>query len=603
MLLRLVLLLVLGGLSAHATPSHAAEPPTVIILFDGSGSMWGKLDGERSSKLVMAREAVRQGLTRLSPATRIGLMSFGHRRGGDCQDVEMLVEPTPVDIERIMTPIERLNPKGRGPFTRALHEAAVKLGPSTAPASVILIHDGADNCQQDPCSAIPVLKAAHPHVRVDVVSVGTSPEEAQSVACLPQATGGRQYRVASTAEIEQAMRDALGRTTAPAAADPPPSPKPAPAAPSSVSGPAGGRPGLQLWTSLVKGGPALSVPVHWVVRKAGDKGPPLWEGLTAAPLLVLPTGRYDVEARAGLITRTATAEAVEGSARALGLVLDAGALTLASTVSVQRMLAGSIVTLARIETKGLADPQILRHAGAEVAVAPGNYLVAVTDGALRIERPVGIAAGERVSIAEALNLGALELSAVAAKDGPPLRDLVYAIFEDDPDAPQGRREVARTAAPAPRLKLPAGTYYVVARHGLAEVRERVSVHTGETEKRVLVLETGRISVAVRVAGGRLESDSPIMHRIERLDAQPREVQTAIGPTTDLDVAAGQYRVEVRAGQGNVRASRELRLRPGEAERALSRPPTASRSPMSASRFATVSASSCGQVSASSRRRC
>jgi Ca-activated chloride channel family protein len=570
MLARLALLAVFAALSVHVAPVRAAEPPTVIVIFDGSGSMWGKLDGERASKLGMAREAVRQGLGRLASSTRVGLMSFGHRRGGDCLDTEMIVEPAPLDVDRIVGSLERLNPRGRGPLTKALRDAAAKLGPQSAPATVILIHDGADNCQQDPCSAAADLKAAHPRVRVDVVSVGVPPEEAATVACLPQSTGGKHYRVASAAETDAALLESLGRSASPTQAPPVPAPAtrpaPAPAPPAPAASAPIGRPGLQLWTSLVKGGPPLAIAAHWTVRKAGEKGPPLWQGATAAPLLVLPTGRYEVEARVGLVTKSGVGEAVEGAPSALGLVLDAGTLALTQSPSARPMLDDGVVTLARIEAKGPAEPQILRHVEPEIAIPPGNYLIAITAGALRIERPVGIAAGERISIANSLNLGALELAAVAAKDGPPLDGLVYAVYEDDPDAPQGRREVARTAASAPRLKLPAGTYYVVARRGLAEVRDRVSVRTGEVEKRTMLLETGQVAVAVQVAGGRIEADGPIIHRLERLDIQPREVETASGAATTLDVAAGQYRLEVRIGQGNVRLDREFRLRPGETER-------------------------------------
>ena len=201
-----------------------------------------------------------------------------------------------------------------------------------------------------------------------------------------------------------------------------------------------------------------------------------------------------------------------------------------------------------------------------MALPAGNYLVGVTSGALRIERPVGIVAGERVSIANALSLGALELSAMAVKDGPALKDLVYSVFEDDPDAPQGRREVVRSAASMPRLKLPAGTYYVVARRGAAETRDRVTVRAGEVERRVMMIETGQVQLTVRIAGNRIEADGPIVHRLERIDVQPPEVVTASGPAASLDVPAGQYRLDSRVGLGNAKLVRELRLKPGETER-------------------------------------
>jgi len=553
----------------------AAEPPTVIVVLDGSGSMWGRMEGQRESKLVMAREGVGRGLAKLAQSTRVGVLSFGHRRGGDCSDTEVLVEPAPLDIERVMSPLERLNPRGRGPLTRALGEAVPLLGPQSAPARIVVIHDGPDNCQQDPCSILGNLKAVHSRAQIDVISIGVSREEAETVACLPRSTGGRHYRVSALADVDAAITEAISRPAdaVPASAagqgratepDPGRASRPAPAAPGGL--PPGTRPGLQLWTTLVKGGPALATPARWRVRRAGEKGPPLWEGKTAAPLLVLPSGSYEVEATVGLLTRSAVTEAAEGTPRSLAIVLEAGMLALTEAGPAMAMLEDAVVTLARVDNKGPGDPQILRQLEPELAVPAGNYLVSVTSGALRIERPVGIVAGERISIANSLNLGALELAATAVSNGPRLEDTVFIVYEDDPDAPQGRREVARSAAAAPRFKLPAGTYYVVTRRGSVEARDRVSVRTGEVERRTMVLDAGRVSVSVKLAGGRFEGEGPVVHRLERLDVQPPEVVTASGTTALLEVAAGHYRLESRVGLGNVRGDRDIRLKAGELER-------------------------------------
>src|SRR5436853_5232996 len=78
---------VLGLLLCPAV--RAADPASMVIVLDGSGSMWGTLEGVRVSKFAMARDAIRRGLAAVSPQTRVGLASFGHRRG-DCGDVEVI---------------------------------------------------------------------------------------------------------------------------------------------------------------------------------------------------------------------------------------------------------------------------------------------------------------------------------------------------------------------------------------------------------------------------------------------------------------------------------------------------------------------------------
>ena len=54
-------------------------------------------------------------LGKVGPQTRgRAFTSFGHRRG-DCADVEVIRPPEPVDVPRLMEPLEKLNPRGGGP--------------------------------------------------------------------------------------------------------------------------------------------------------------------------------------------------------------------------------------------------------------------------------------------------------------------------------------------------------------------------------------------------------------------------------------------------------------------------------------------------------
>ena len=65
-----------------AAPSAGAKAiASTVLIFDGSGSMWGKLGNEKQQKLDQARDAVRATLGKLAPQSmQLGLMSFGHRR-------------------------------------------------------------------------------------------------------------------------------------------------------------------------------------------------------------------------------------------------------------------------------------------------------------------------------------------------------------------------------------------------------------------------------------------------------------------------------------------------------------------------------------------
>lgn len=75
-----------------ATPARAQAPAETIVILDMSGSMWGRIGEE--TKLEIARTAVRGMFSRFPQGSRVGLMAYGHRRAGDCRDIQLLLRRT-----------------------------------------------------------------------------------------------------------------------------------------------------------------------------------------------------------------------------------------------------------------------------------------------------------------------------------------------------------------------------------------------------------------------------------------------------------------------------------------------------------------------------
>lgn len=545
--------------------ANAAEPPTAVVVFDGSGSMWGKPEGESKAKLIFSREAVKLGLAKLPAEARIGLMSYGHRRAGDCNDVETIVKPEPGSVERITTVLDKLNPKGRGPITNALREATKELGPQSAPASLILIHDDLDNCQLDPCTALGDLRRAHPKVQIHVLSVGMKREDAQKMQCLTKPTGGMHVEVATAqaaaSAVEGMLKAAvLDRMREPVAA----APKPQAAVarpPTSATRLNADKPGVQLSASLMEGGALIEAPIRWRVSLAGRPSPPQFEGDAVAPFLDLPPGRYQVEAQFGFVVAKAAIEVTAGAPLSVTLPLGAGAVQLAAASSAAAQK-NAVVSFMRTDGPN-RTAAILRGISPEVALIPGNYLISVTAGPLRIERPLIITLGQRIALEPQLNFGEVEIQTLASAGGPRLDGAVLTLFEDDPDAPLGRREVVRSAADGATFILPAGTYYAVGRYGNIEARDRFAIRAGEREQRSLIFEAARLVVTAKLPG-RLDANEPVTIRLEQLD-DSRETSQASRASATFDVGPGRYRLETRIGFGNVRTEREIELKSGARE--------------------------------------
>ena len=135
-------------------------------------------------------------------------MSFGQRRRADCSDVEVVTPPEVGPGERIAGLADKLNPRGKGPVALAIREAAKQVPAGTA-ASVILLHDGPDNCQQDPCAAATEVAKANPKLVIDVISIGLEKADAQRMACVAKATKGQMYDVRDAAGLNAAVAEAM----------------------------------------------------------------------------------------------------------------------------------------------------------------------------------------------------------------------------------------------------------------------------------------------------------------------------------------------------------------------------------------------------------
>ncbi len=98
----------------------AAAEERVVLVLDASGSMWGQIDGR--TKIEIARETVTGLVGEWRPENRLGLVAYGHRRKGDCADIETLIESGPLDATAFLGQVNALNPKGMTPLSAAVTE-------------------------------------------------------------------------------------------------------------------------------------------------------------------------------------------------------------------------------------------------------------------------------------------------------------------------------------------------------------------------------------------------------------------------------------------------------------------------------------------------
>lgn len=566
-LLRLALFVLLL-LPSPAGAQDAGSDGPAILVFDGSGSMWGNIGTEKPPKYELARDALGRALATLSPRVRLGLLSYGHRRRADCSDVEVMAPPEAGPPERIMSLVEKISPKGKGPLALALKQAAEQIPPGEA-GSVIVVHDGVDNCWQDMCAAAQDIAKANPKTRVFLAGFGLEKGDAQRLACIARATKGRVLEAQDPAGLEAALSEAFTLANLervdPSTGIAVPAPKAAPAPKP------GGAPGVRLTASLKAGGPEVAAAVQWTLAKADAPAVPVTSVRAPALAADLRPGAYVVEARLGHATARQTVTVGADGPTVAHLSLGAGTLKIdAQADRGGAPLANPVVTVSAKAggDKGAARPVwIGREAAAELVLPAGTYLVRVQDGLTEETAEVSLAEGTRQEVAPVLGTGRLELSAVEAASGAPLDAVTFTIEEDDPDAPQGRREVARSADPNAAFTLKAGTYYVQARAGSVETNDRIALGSGDVVKHVARLSVVRLTVAAVTdppaeAGGAAAGERLVVIRIATLDGGKQEVARASGTTGEFRLPPARYMVEALMSGTTIRAAGSVDLTQG-----------------------------------------
>ncbi len=207
-----------------------AEGQRVILVLDASGSMWGQIDGR--AKIDIAKEVVGKVISTWKPEDEIGLVAYGHRKKGECNDIETLIEPGALNADGFMSAVKALSPKGKTPMTQSVRQAAEALKFTEKQATVILVSDGIETCDPDPCAVAAELEKMGIGLTVHTVGFGLDDKGAVAqLACLAEKTGG----IAVIADNAGELEDALNKTVK--TEPPPPPPEPA-GHPSSILQPA-----------------------------------------------------------------------------------------------------------------------------------------------------------------------------------------------------------------------------------------------------------------------------------------------------------------------------------------------------------------------------
>jgi Ca-activated chloride channel homolog len=216
----LLFFLLVSGLSipgiAQVYTQKPPEKSRILFLLDGSGSMlapWGPTLRINAAKRFLADMV---DSLKVNQDLELALRIYGHqyhRRFQRCDDTKLEVGFARDNHISIIQKLNQVEPKGTTPIAYSLEKAAGDFPREKNVRNIIiLITDGLESCDGDPCEISLELQKRGIFLKPFIIGLGMEKDAIEQFSCIGQyydATNLQEFRIA----LESAVNQSLDKTT------------------------------------------------------------------------------------------------------------------------------------------------------------------------------------------------------------------------------------------------------------------------------------------------------------------------------------------------------------------------------------------------------
>ncbi|MEL7540271.1 MAG: hypothetical protein AAGJ51_05165, partial [Pseudomonadota bacterium] len=135
--------------------------------------------------------------------------AYGHNREGDCSDIEQVVD-IGTDRDAVRAAVNGINPKGKTPLSASVQFAAEQLAYTEKKATVVLVSDGRETCDLDPCAIGNALEQAGIDFTAHVIGFDVVEQaDQEQLQCLADNTGGSYLNATNAEELSEALEQTV----------------------------------------------------------------------------------------------------------------------------------------------------------------------------------------------------------------------------------------------------------------------------------------------------------------------------------------------------------------------------------------------------------
>ncbi len=187
------------------------EKTRILFLLDGSGSMLGNWEG--TTRMGAAKRLLSDLIDSLRENTQVelALRVYGHqyhRRLQNCKDTKLEVGFRRDNHDAIISKLKVIKPQGTTPISYSLQELQKDFPDDPSFRNiVIIITDGLESCDGDPCEVSRSLQKKQIFLRPFVIGLGMNKSFDQQFNCL-----GRFFDATNVKDFHQVLNQTLEQT-------------------------------------------------------------------------------------------------------------------------------------------------------------------------------------------------------------------------------------------------------------------------------------------------------------------------------------------------------------------------------------------------------
>ncbi|HEV2505702.1 MAG TPA: hypothetical protein VGV39_21670, partial [Mesorhizobium sp.] len=467
-----------------------------------------------------------------------------HREKGSCEDIELIVPPAAGTAGAITAAADTMKFLGKTPLTAAVRKAAEALKYTEDKATVVLITDGLETCNADPCALGRELKASGVDFTAHVVGFGLTADEGKQVACLAETTGGKYIQATDAKGLESALKQTVVEKPAP---QPAPVPKPEKA-----------EFNLRPTFALAEGGAEISDDVgqSWALYRTkadNSRGENIlteygdWKGS-------VQPGKYVLVVKAGQVEREQVVTVEAGKVAEPYFVLDAGMLILRAHASEGSEIADGAAIQVKYPGGTTTD-----YGQMKTFVPAGAQEITVKVGEGAVTENLTLKAGETIEKDVVVGVGKAAANVLYVAGSAADSDgLVVRVFKAGQTMGGDRKDVSTGYGQDQQFDLPAGNYILEATLDHAVAETPFTVKVGERVDVDVVLNAG---VLAATADGAKEIE--VFAARKNLEGKRQAFGFSYDQAHQGTLPAGDYVVVATRGDDDAKSEIPVTIKAGE----------------------------------------